>query len=63
VRSFFEPWSGRRPQDSPDLGFHHLRIAMEKAGGHVWAESDGAGQGLLLGLSFPLLARGVANPE
>lgn len=58
VRSLFEPWGGRRPSGDADLSLPHARLEAEKAGGRVWAESDGPGQGLLLGFAIPLLGSG-----
>jgi signal transduction histidine kinase len=59
VKGAFEPWGGKSLRDpSGDLSLHHCRNLIEADGGHTWAESDGAGQGLLLGFSLPLLAAG-----
>lgn len=55
VRDLFEPWGGRRPgrnAASPFL-FPYLRWAVA-ATGRAFAESDGPGNGLLVGLAFPL---------
>lgn len=58
LRGAFEPWHGRRPRfDAPDDGLHHARLAIEQAGGRVYAESDGVGAGTLLGVAFPLRPR------
>ncbi len=57
VRGLFEPWQGRAPSpDHVDLTLHHAAQGIQAAGGRVWAESDGHGQGLLLALAFPLRA-------
>jgi signal transduction histidine kinase len=58
VRALFEPWGARRPSAGADLALPHARLEAEKAGGRVWAESDGPGQGLLLGFALPLLGGG-----
>jgi signal transduction histidine kinase len=62
VRSLFEPWGGRPRGSSPDLSLHHVRLALEADNGRAWAESDGPGQGLLLGLALPMLAPGGFEP-
>lgn len=58
LRNAFEPWGGRRHEGGKDLALHYARIEVERAGGRAWAESDGHGQGLLLGMAFPLLHGG-----
>lgn len=59
VKATFEPWSGRGLHDAArDLSLHYARILAEADRGHVWAESDGPGQGVLLGMALPLLAAG-----
>lgn len=64
LRTVFEPWGGRRGAEQDrrgrdrDLGLHFARVEVERSGGQAWAESDGAGQGLLLGMAFPLLGHG-----
>lgn len=54
LRTAFEPWGGKRPDRGASLSLHVARLTIEKAGGRAWAESDGPGQGLLLGLGLPL---------
>lgn len=64
VRSMFEPWKGRPPsQDHLDLALHHASQCVQAAGGRVWAESDGHGQGLLLALAFPLRTEELGAPQ
>jgi signal transduction histidine kinase len=58
LRSAFEPWNGKRPEASKDLALHYVRVQVTKAGGRTWVESDGHGQGTLLGFAFPLLKPG-----
>lgn len=60
VRELFAPWGGRRPDPAAPAPFQlpYVRSAVEAAGGRVYAESDGAGSGLLLGLALPLAAVG-----
>lgn len=59
VKGAFEPWGGKGLRGSSgDLSLHHARCLVESDGGRAWAESDGPGQGLLLGFSVPLLAAG-----
>jgi hypothetical protein len=55
ARLQFEPWLGHRLDgDAPPLALHHARLRIELAGGRVWAESDGSGQGATLAMAFPL---------
>lgn len=59
VKGAFEPWSGKGLHDaSGDLSLYHSRNLVEADGGRAWAESDGPGQGVLLGFAIPLLAAG-----
>ena len=63
VKGAFEPWGGKALRDpSGDLSLHHCRNLVEADGGRAWAESDGAGQGILLGFALPLLAAGGFEP-
>jgi signal transduction histidine kinase len=63
VKGAFEPWGGKGLRDaSGDLSLHHCHLLVEADGGRTWAESDGPGQGLLLGLALPLLAAGGFTP-
>ena len=56
VRDCFEPWGGRRPNAGTAGPFElpYARWAIESAGGRVYAESDGHGNGMLLALAMPL---------
>ena len=59
VKGAFEPWGGQGLHaSSGDLSLHYARSLVESDGGRAWAESDGPGQGLLLGFAVPLLAAG-----
>ena len=49
--AMFEPW-GPGGQNVP-LSLYRCRILAERLGGRVWAESEGARQGLILGLGIP----------
>lgn len=63
LKGAFEPWGGKGLRDaSGDLSLHHVRNQVERDGGRTWIESDGAGQGLLLGFAIPLLAAGGFTP-
>lgn len=56
VKSAFEPWAGRAPRaDGPGLALPYARQLAEAQGGRAWAESDGVGQGVLLGFALPLV--------
>jgi two-component system sensor histidine kinase BaeS len=56
VKSAFEPWAGRAPRaDGPGLSLPYARQLVEAQGGRAWAESDGVGQGVLLGFALPLV--------
>lgn len=62
VKSAFEPWAGRQPRaDGPGLSLPFARQLVEAQGGRTWAESDGVGQGVLLGFALPLAATGGKN--
>ena len=57
VKSAFEPWAGRQPRpDGPGLSLPFARQLCEAQGGRAFAESDGVGQGVLLGFALPLAA-------
>jgi signal transduction histidine kinase len=57
VKSAFEPWAGRTPRaDGPGLSLPFARHLVQAQGGRTWAESDGVGQGVLLGFALPLIS-------
>lgn len=63
VRDCFEPWGGRRPGTDTAAPFElpYARWAIQSAGGRVYAESDGPGNGMLLALALPLDAGDPAS--
>lgn len=63
VKAAFEPWGGRTPRaDGPGLSLPFARQLLEAQGGRAWAESDGVGQGVLLGFALPLAAGAREKP-
>jgi signal transduction histidine kinase len=63
VKAAFEPWAGRTPRpDGPGLSLPFARQLLEAQGGRAWAESDGVGQGVLLGFALPLAPGAAPRP-
>lgn len=62
LKAVFDPWA-HRGSGAGDLSLHHARALAVAEGGDAWAESDGPGQGILLGLALPLLAHGGFDPD
>lgn len=65
VREAFEPWLGRRPTRGAGapMALAYVRSAAVALGGRAFAESDGHGAGVLLGIAFPLEPAAAAKPS